>query len=410
MAVEIVMPKWGLSMQEGLIAQWLKHEGDEVEKGEIIVEVETEKITSGIEAPESGILARIFYPVGSTVLVSQIIAIITEPGEPVPEIVAPSDGVSEAHAPAESAIETPAQPALPAPAREGSVRAMPVARRMAKKHGLDLAAIQGSGPRGTISKSDVEKALVSASRSSAPASTELKPGEKLVKLNRIRLLTARNVARSFQTIPHVTTWHEVNMARVLAHRKAHKKEYAESGVNLTVTAYLIKATVAGLRAVPEANSTWTDDGLIIRHYYNIGMAVAIPGGGLIVPVIKGVEGMRLFEAARAVNDLSERAREKKLKLEELQEGTFTVSNYGTSGSRFQTPIINGAQAGILGTGAVQKRPLVVSQGHPLEENTGDYLAFLPMLTLALSYDHRILDGAMADAVCVAIKEALENWE
>ena len=410
MAVEVLIPKWGLTMEEGLIAQWLKHEGEHVEKGEPILEVETDKIINEVEAPESGILARILYPAGSTVPVSQVIAIITAPGEPVPEIVIPGQAVSETAAPAEAALETPIPPAPPAPAPEGRVRANPVAKKLAKAHGLDLTTIQGSGRNGTITKADVERALAAPSPSPAPAPAESKAGEELVKHDRIRLLIARNTTRSIQTIPHVTTWHEVNMASVLAHRKWHKKEFAEAGVNLTLSAYLIKATVAGLKAVPEANSSWTDEGLIIKHYYNIGLAVALPGGGLVVPVIKDVEPMSLLDVARAINDLAERARESKFKLEELQEGTFTVSNYGTSGSRFQTPIISGGQAGILGTGAVQKRPVVVSQGHALEENRGDTLAILPMLTLAFSYDHRILDGALADPVCLAIKQALENWE
>lgn len=246
--------------------------------------------------------------------------------------------------------------------------------------------------------------------SKAPAPTTLKPGEEFVPHSRNRLLTARATARAAQTIPHVTTWWDVNMATVLAHRKAHKDEFAAQGVNLTVTAYLIKATVAGLKAVPQANSTWTDEGLILKRTYNIGMAVALAGGGLIVPVIKNVDDLSLLGVARAVNEVAERGRTGKLRLDELQDGTLTVTNYGTSGSRFQTPIIVEGQAGILGVGAIEKRAVVVSQGSPLEANTGDYLAFLPMLTLGFSYDHRILDGATADAFCAAVKKELENWK
>ena len=244
--------------------------------------------------------------------------------------------------------------------------------------------------------------------SKSPAT--LKPGEEFVPHSRNRLLTARATTRAAQTIPHVTTWWDVNMATVLAHRKAHKDEFAAQGVNLTVTAYLIKATVAGLKAVPQANSTWTDEGLILRHAYNIGMAVALAGGGLIVPVIKNVDDLSLLGVARLVNEVAERGRAGKLRLDELQDGTLTVTNYGTSGSRFQTPIIVEGQAGILGVGAIEKRAVVVSQGSPLEANTGDYLAFLPMLTLGFSYDHRILDGATADAFCAAVKKELEGWK
>lgn len=231
----------------------------------------------------------------------------------------------------------------------------------------------------------------------------------------MRQIVARNTTQAAFSIPHVTTMWDLNMAAVLEHRKAHKAEFAAAGVNLTVTAYLIQAILAGLKAVPAANSTWTDEGLIIKRTYHIGMAVALPAdqhgiGGLIVPVIKNAGDLNLLGVARAVNDVAERARKGQLRADELQGGTFTLTNYGTSGSRFQTPVILNGQAGILGVGAIEKRPVVVSKGSPLEPNVGDYLAFLPMTTLGFSYDHRILDGATADAFCAAVKDALEKWQ
>ena len=236
----------------------------------------------------------------------------------------------------------------------------------------------------------------------------------MVKHSRMRSAIAKNTTASLFTAPHVTTMWDVNMAAVLAHRKANKKEFAAAGVNLTVTAYFIAAIVDALRAVPAANATWTDEGVIIKRYYNIGMAAALPMdanglGGLIVPVIKNAGDLNLMGIARQVNELAEKARAGKLTGEDLADGTFTLSNYGTSGSRFQTPVIVQPQVGILGVGAIEKRPVVVSQGHPLEANTGDYMAFLPMTTLGFSYDHRVLDGATADAFCAAVKEALESW-
>ena len=229
----------------------------------------------------------------------------------------------------------------------------------------------------------------------------------------MRAAVARNTMGSLFTAPHVTTMWDVNMAAVLAHRQAHKNEFAAAGVNLTITAYFIQAIVAGLRAVPAANASWTDEGVLIKRYYNIGMAAALPMdaygmGGLIVPVIKNAGEMNLQGLARAVNELTDKARKNLLKPEDLADGTFTLSNYGTSGSRFQTPVIVQPQVGILGVGAIEKRAVVVSQGHPLEANTGDYMAFLPMTTLGFSYDHRVLDGATADAFCAAVKTALEN--
>ncbi len=240
-------------------------------------------------------------------------------------------------------------------------------------------------------------------------------GDEFVPHTRMRTLIARNTAQSAFNAPHVTTMWDVNMSAVLAHRKAAKNEFAKAGVNLTITAYFFQAMIAGLRAVPAANASWREDGLVIHKQIHIGMAVALPPdkygvGGLIVPVIKNADELNLMGFARKVNDLAQRARNNQLTADELQGGTITLTNYGTGGSRFQTPIIVQPQVGILGVGAIEKRPIVVSQGHPLEANTGDYLTFAPMTTLGFSYDHRVLDGASADAFCAAVKDALENWE
>ena len=254
----------------------------------------------------------------------------------------------------------------------------------------------------------------SRAKSESVTSAAAKADEELVKHSRMRAAVARSTSQSAFTAPHVTTMWDVNMSAVLAHRKAHKAEFGAAGVNLTVTAYFIAAIVEGLKAVPAANATWTDEGVIIKRTYNIGMAVALPMdeygmGGLIVPVIKHAGDLNLMGLARAVNDYAAKARAGDLAAADLADGTFTLSNYGTSGSRFQTPVIVQPQVGILGVGAIEKRPVVVSQGHPLEANTGDYMAFLPMTTLGFSYDHRVLDGATADAFCAAVKQSLEGW-
>ncbi|CAN5761740.1 hypothetical protein BH10CHL1_BH10CHL1_16490 [soil metagenome] len=256
-------------------------------------------------------------------------------------------------------------------------------------------------------------AAPAASAQTEPAPT--RPGEELIKHSRMRQAIARSTTQSLFTAPHVTTMWDVDMTTVIAHRKAQKKEFEKAGINLTITAYLVQAAIAGLRAVPAANATWTDEGVIIKRYYNIGMAAAQPIdanglGGLIVPVIKNAGDLNLMGIARAVNELADKARKNQLRGEDLQDGTFTLTNYGTSGSRFQTPIIVQPQVGILGTGSIEKRPIVVSNGSPLEANTGDYLIFKPMMTLGFSYDHRVLDGATADAFCAAVKSALENWK
>lgn len=264
-------------------------------------------------------------------------------------------------------------------------------------------------------RSTEQKPKAETAQPKPAAQAEARNGDELVPHTRMRTLIARNTAQSAFSAPHVTTMWDVNMAAVLEHRKAHKNEFAKAGVNLTITAYFFQAMIAGIRAVPAVNSSWSEEGLLIRRQIHIGMAVALPAdqygvGGLIVPVIKNADDLNLMGFARKVNDLAQRARNNQLSADELQGGTITLTNYGTGGSRFQTPIIVQPQVGILGVGAIEKRPVVVSQGHPLEANTGDYLTFAPMTTLGFSYDHRVLDGASADAFCATVKDALENWK
>ncbi len=324
-----------------------------------------------------------------------------------------------------------------------------VVARLAAEYNIDLDDIAQDKPFSALTKYDVLSAIATReagepvtvernfkiperqpqqqaapaqakSQEKAPVKQAAKPAAPdtgdavVVKPTRMRQIIARNTFESLQSSPQLTTWHDVDMTAVIQHRKASKKEFASQGVNLTVTAYLIAATVEGLKAVPAANGKWTDDGIRIPRAYNVGMAASLPAdeyglGGLIVPVIHNAGDMNLMGIARQVNELAEKARSNKLTGGDLQGGTFTLTNYGTSGSVFQTPIIHEGQAGILGTGATEKRAVVVSNGHPLEPNMGDYLAFKPMMTLAFTFDHRVLDGATADAFCVAVKEALEGW-
>jgi len=324
-----------------------------------------------------------------------------------------------------------------------------VVQRTAAENSIDLDEIADGRPLSTLTKYDVLSAAASRAagkavtvsphypkpqgniqanaqvntQSSAPQVAQPKgaavsspsmPAEVLIQPTRMRQLIARNTHESLQNSPQLTTWHDVDMTAVLLHRKANKKIFAAEKINLTVTAYLVAATVAGLKAVPAANAKWTDEGILIKRNYHVGMAAALPMdeyglGGLIVPVIRDAGDLNLQGIARQVNQLGDKARSNELTGADLQGGTFTLTNYGTSGSRFQTPIIHDNQAGILGTGAVEKRPVVVSNGHPLEANMGDHLVFKPMLTLALTFDHRVLDGASADAFCVAMKSALEGW-
>jgi len=318
-------------------------------------------------------------------------------------------------------------------------------RRLAATYNIDLREAAGGRPLGALTRQDLiefarehmglthlnaaaidhvpakasrtEAGKETSSESSAPrsASHEQKAkGETLVPHSRMRQIIARNMVQSAFTAPHVTTVHSVDMGTVTGHYQANKAGFAEQGVRLTLTAYIVAAVVEGLRTVPAVNAEWTEEGLILKHSYHIGMAVALPAdatgvGGLIVPVIHDAGDMNLVGIARQVADLAIRARENQLTPADTQGGTFTLTNYGTSGSLFQTPVILQPQVAILGTGAIEKRPVVVSDGKPYEASVDDYLAFRPMMDLALSYDHRVLDGASADAFCAAVRRVLEEW-
>ncbi len=262
-------------------------------------------------------------------------------------------------------------------------------------------------------RKDARTAKDSATKAD-PAPRGERADETLIPHSRMRQIIARNMVQSAFSAPHVTTVHSVDMGTVTGHYQSEKGEFAQQGVRLTLTAYIVAAVVAGLKAAPAVNAEWTEEGLLLKHSFHVGMAVALPAdatgvGGLIVPVIRDAGDMNLLGIARQVADLAARARENKLTPADTQGGTFTLTNYGTSGSLFQTPVILQPQVAILGTGAIEKRPVVVSRGKPYEASVDDYLAFRPLMDLALSYDHRVLDGASADAFCVVVKRQLEAW-
>jgi 2-oxoglutarate dehydrogenase E2 component (dihydrolipoamide succinyltransferase) len=239
---------------------------------------------------------------------------------------------------------------------------------------------------------------------SPPPQVTAASGDQVVKHTNMRRQIAEHMVMSQKTSPHVLTVMEADMSRVMAHREANKEQFGRDGVKLTYTAYFIAAIVAGLKAYPRVNSTWTEEGLIQHAAVNIGMAVSLGEEGLIVPVIKGADNLSLLAIARAVNDLGNRARAHKLQPDDVRGGTFTLTNHGTAGSLFAMPIINQPQAGILGTGELQKRVVAVTdeQGH-------DAIAIRPMVFLSFVFDHRILDGASADTFLAKVKSTLEEW-
>ena len=290
----------------------------------------------------------------------------------------------------------------------GSGFISPVVARIAAEQGVNLSQVRGTGLDGRITKNDVLAfvenqgsggAALAGSPGLRAANLATSAGDQLIKHSTIRRQIAEHMVMSQKTSPHVLTVMEADMSKVAAHRLANKETFARDGVNLTYTSYFIAAIIAGLKAYPMTNSSWMEEGVLVHKAVNIGMATSLGEEGLIVPVIKNADDLSLLATARAVNDLAERARAKKLQPDEVRGGTFTLTNHGIGGSLFAFPIINQPQCGILGIGAIQKRALVVD----------DAIAIRPMVYLSFVFDHRILDGASADWFLKKVKEKLDNW-
>ncbi len=455
MPTKVIMPQLGESVVEGTVSRWLKREGEVVQEYEPLLEVSTDKVDTEVPAPASGVLLRIYVQAGQTVERGTLLAAIGQPDE-VPGDEGEPVG---AHGRAPLPI-TPERTATNGSSYTGHVT--PVVARMAAEHRLDLSQINGTGRDGRVTKKDVEAYLAQresvGAHGRAPlqptleAETELPPWERpgsgdlfkptveygaetqpsppaplpqgegrkapavpqrvhpvepippltpgeLVPLSTMRRAIAEHMVRSkLHTSPHVTTVFEVDMSAALAHREANKAAFARQGVNLTLTAYFAAAAVRALQANPYLNAQWTDEGIYLHHAVHLSMAVAMDDG-LIVPVIKNAQDLNLLGLARAVNDLSARARQKQLKPDEVQGGTFTITNHGVSGSLLATPIINQPQVGILGVGMVEKRVKVVN----------DALTIRPCCYITLTFDHRVADGAVGDAFMQTLKQTLEGW-
>ena len=428
MAIKVVMPEMGEGVVEGTISRWLKQVGDAVDQYEPLLEIETDKVTTEATAEEAGTLLEILIPEGETVDVGTVLATIGQPGETPPE---------NGHAPAQEGTAQPDEPE-PTPEPEAPAatavrttpqrytgRISPVVGRIAAEHDVDLNLVNGTGRDGRITKNDIlayveqrksapvsqptpestpiqqteaPKPVTPSPRHPVTSSSEPTPGE-VVPLTNMRRAIAEHMVRSVQTSPHVTTVFEFDFTAVAQHRAAHKVQFARDGANLTFTAYIVAATVEALKQHPMVNSTWTEAGVALKRDINIGMAAAIDDG-LIVPVIKGADGMNLLGLARTINDLTERARNKQLQPGDVQGGTFSITNHGTSGSLFATPIINQPQCGILGVGKIEKRVKVIN----------DAIAIRPLAFVSFTFDHRILDGKTADDFVSSIKQVIENWQ
>jgi 2-oxoglutarate dehydrogenase dihydrolipoamide succinyltransferase (E2 component) len=439
MPTKVLMPQLGELVDEGTLSKWLKSEGDHVDEYEPLLEVNTDKVDSEIPSPAEGVLLKILVPEGTTIEAGTLLAWIGEQGEAVPtEPQAPSEEmVAEAKKPQPAAAsgaapaaekketEPPRETArdvvaeAPPPGRDRELGFIsPVVARIAGEENVDLYQVEGTGQGGRITKKDVlaylEKraegkpvqpaAAPAPMPSPAPAKTppaipSPAPGE-VIPLDPVRKAIADHMVLSKHTSPHVTTVMEVDLKRVVEHRQANKQAFARDGVNLTFTAYFVSAVVAALREYPIVNSSWSDEGIRIHRQINIGMATSMGEAGLIVPVIKNADTLSLLGLASAINDLATRARNRQLKPDEVKGGTFTITNHGTSGSLFATPIINQPQCGILGVGVIQKRVVVIE----------DAIAIRPMAYMTLTFDHRILDGAIADYFLGKVVEYLQNWK
>ena len=398
MAIDIIMPQMGESVVEGTIIHWLVNEGDRVQKDQPIVAISTDKVDTEVPSPTTGIMGKIIHNEDETVPVGTVIARLEE----VKAGEAPSTEKEEVVPAKEKKVEEKPISVPPRPHKtEAETRLSPLVKRMAREYRIDLSKVRGTGIGGRITKQDI-LSYTKGKPVSAPAATEeeTEEKEKIVPVNPKRKIIAERMVESRKTAAHVTTTFEVDMSRIVKYREEHKDAFfRDEKVKLTYLPFIMLNTAHALRQNPVFNSSWSDKGIIMKKDINIGIAVSLEDG-LIVPVVNNADKKHLDELARASHDLAQRARNKKLKPDEVMGGTFTITNYGSGGSLFGTPIILLPQIAILGMGTITKRPVVIN----------DAIAIRSMMYLSLSFDHRVVDGAKADKFLTTIKDGLEGWE
>jgi pyruvate dehydrogenase E2 component (dihydrolipoamide acetyltransferase) len=470
MAVDVIMPQMGESIFEGTITKWLKKPGDKVERDEPLFEISTDKVDAEIPSPSAGVLKEIKVNEGQTVPIQTVVAVIdsaagaaanspasakpeaarpapakaqAQPARDAPEdpiaatpIKGPADtakpkaapAVASSPAPGSPAIGAPSAPQRPAVAAAGEkIRSSPLVRRLARENNVDLAEVPGTGAGGRVSKRDILGAIAGGGAGTAPAQTSPStsvpppatggtaahaafetavPREKMYfghyevqPMSVMRQRIAEHMVLSKRVSPHVYSVDEVNVSGIASLRAKMKDKFEQaSGTKLTFMPFFVRAAVEGLRAFPTVNSSVDGTNIVLHKESNIGIAVALDWG-LIVPVIKNAEEKNFLGIARAMNDLAERARSKKLKPEEVAESTFSITNPGVFGGLFGLPVINQPNVAILGLGTIEKRPVVID----------DAIAIRSMVYLTLSYDHRVVDGAVAHQFMGKVKHTLENW-
>jgi len=433
MAQDVVMPQMGESIAEGTITTWLKNVGDTVERDEALFEMSTDKVDAEIPSPVEGTLLEIKVEAGATVEVGTVVAVIGAAGESVGTSAPAAAAAAPAEAEPEAAAAAPASDEPKSAEERRRVKSSPVVRKIAAEHNIDIGQISGTGASGRVTKSDIlsfiDSGAAAAPVAAAPAAAapaaaapaaaapaaaavagqfevpaayrgKVMEGDRVEDMSNMRSKIAEHMVVSKHVSPHVATVWEVDFSRVAALRKKHKASWQERhGVNLTFTSFILKATVDALKAHPVLNASLDGKKMIYHRDINLGLAVALDWG-LIVPVIKNAGELNLLGLTRRAGDLAERARSKKLNFDEVQNGTFTITNPGVFGPMFGLPVINQPQVGILGVGAVEKRPVVID----------DMIAIRTRAYMAMSFDHRLVDGADADHFMKRIKTGIEEFD
>lgn len=407
---DIVVPTLGESVSEATVAKWMKQAGEAVKKDETLVELETDKVSVEVSAPEAGVLSEIVAAEGATVQIGALLGRMGAAGaqpsvakaepKPAPE---PKGDAKPASAPSPRPTPTP----QPQPASAAAKQAPPSVQRIAAEGGIDVSGVPGSGRDGRLTKADALAILENRSAEPAPAPAHpplsarvLSDREERVPMTRLRRTIARRLKEAQNTAAMLTTFNEADMSAIMAARAKYRESFEKKhGVKLGFMSFFVKACIAALKEIPNVNAEIDGDDIIYKNYYDIGIAVSTDRG-LVVPVVRDADHKSMADIEREIGELGARAREGRLKLEELQGATFTISNGGIYGSLMSTPILNAPQSGILGMHKIQERPVVIDKE----------VVVRPMMYLALSYDHRIVDGKEAVTFLVRVKEGLEDPE